>query len=127
VTATTVATTGKRQAFRDIRRQLQEAELTNPGVQRLLLEELERADTECEILQGYVQRYYEADKRAAVLEERLRSQTAFEVLFGVGVSLGSAIIGLSPSLWDVTSKGPIALAVGIVLVARSTVARIVKR
>src|SRR5690242_19229632 len=41
---TTVAPTGKRQAFRDIRRQLQEQELSNPGVQKLLLEELETAD-----------------------------------------------------------------------------------
>jgi hypothetical protein len=124
---TSVAITGKRQAFRDIRRQLQEQELGNPGVQKLLLEELETADTRCEILEAYVDRFHQADKRAGVLEEKLRSQTAFEILFGAGVGLGCAIVGLAPLFWDATSKGPIALAVGILLVIGATVARIVKQ
>jgi hypothetical protein len=123
----TVAPTGKRQAFRDIRRQLQEQELSNPGVQKLLLEELETADSRCEVLEGYVDRFHESDKRAAVLEEKLRTQTAFEILFGVGVGLGCAIIGLAPLFWDSTVKGPIILAVGVLLVAGSAAARIVKQ
>ena len=124
---TAVATTGKRQAFRDIRRQLQEQELSNPGVQKLLLEELETADARCEILDAFVERFHVADKRAAVLEEKLRTQTAFEILFGVGVGLGCAIMGLAPLFWDATSKGPITLVVGFLLVAGSTIARVVKQ
>lgn len=126
-TSTTIATTGKRQAFRDIRRQITEADLANPGVMRLVLENLERADAECEILSGFVDRYYAADKQAAVLNEKLRTQTALEVLFGIGVGLGGAIVGITPLFWDGTSKGPITLAVGLLLVGGSTVARIVKR
>lgn len=124
---TTVAPTGRRQAFRDIRRQLQEAELASPGVQKLLLEDLERAESECDVLQGYVERYHQADKRAAVLEERLRTHTAVEILFGVGISVGSAIIGFVPSLWDASAKGPVALALGVLLVGGASIARIVKR
>src|SRR5579862_4205230 len=78
-TTLTVSTSGKRQAFRDIRRQLQETELGNPGVQKLLLDELETAESECEVLQGYVDRYHEADKKAAILEERLKTHTALEI------------------------------------------------
>lgn len=123
---TTVPITGKRQAFRDIRRQLQEAELSSPGVQKLLLEDLERAESECDVLEGYVQRYHEADKRAAIFEERLRTQTAMEILFAVGISLGGVLIGLAPSLWN-SAKGPVVLSIGFVLVIGSAVARIVKR
>jgi hypothetical protein len=122
-----IATTGKRQAFRDIRRELQEQELSSPGVQKLLLEELENADARCEILEAYVERFHEADKRAAVLEEKLRTQTAFDILFVVVVGLGCAIVGLTPLFWDTTSKGPITLVVGLLLVAGATGARIVKR
>jgi hypothetical protein len=123
----TVATTGKRQAFRNIRRQIEEADLGNPGVQRLLLNMVEEGDARCDFLESYVDRYHEVDKRAAVLNEKLRTQAAVEIFFGVGVSVGSAIIGFVPSLWDQTSKGPIALSVGIVLIAGSIAARIVKR
>jgi len=57
-------------------------------VQKLLLEDLERAEAECETLEGYVERYHDADKRAAVLEEKVQAVTALEIMFGVGVGLG---------------------------------------
>lgn len=125
--AATVATTGKRQAFREIRRELTDAELASPGVQKLLLDNLDRAESDCEVLQAYVERFHEADKRAAVLQEKLRTETAFEILFTVGVGIGCAIIGLAPSFWDQSAKGPIALAVGIVLVTGSAAARVYKK
>jgi hypothetical protein len=123
----TVAPTGKRHAFRDIRRQLEDGDLASPGVQKLLLEDLERAESECEILQGYIDRYHEADKRAAVLEERLRTQTALEIMFGVGVGLGGAILGLAPLFWDKQPQGALAMVVGFLLVIGATIGRVVKR
>jgi hypothetical protein len=126
-TPPTVAPTGKRQAFRDIRRQLQETELANPGVQRLLLEDLERAEGQCDILQGYVTRYHEADKRSAILEEKLRTQTAIEIFFGVGLGVGCMMLGLVPSIWDATFKGPVFLITGIMLVVGAVGARVIKR
>jgi hypothetical protein len=124
---TTVAAVGRRQSFRAIRRELQEAELTNPGVQRLILEDLETAESECEAIREYVERYHEADKRAAVLEEKLRTHAALEILFAVGLGMGFAIVGLAPYFWDGTLRGPAALLVGAVLIIGSVAARIVKR
>ena len=118
---------GRRQALRDLRRQLTDQDLTSPGAQKLLLDELERVDAECELLRGYVTRFHDADKRAAVLEERLRTQTALEVAFGVGVGVGGAIVGLAPSFWASPPRGYIALGVGLLLVLGGTVARVVKR
>jgi hypothetical protein len=123
----TVAPTGKRQAFRDIRRQIGEQDLANAGVQRMLLDELEQAESECESLRGYVDRYHDADKRAAVLEERMRTQTAIEVLFGVGVGVGGTVLGLTPVFWDKQPQGALMLVVGLILVIGSTIARVVKR
>src|SRR5436189_6276378 len=86
------AATSHRQAFRDLRRQLSDEDLKSPGVQKLLLDELERSEAQCEVLAGYVERFHAADKRAAILEERSRTSIALEVIFGVGVGVGCAIM-----------------------------------
>ena len=119
--------TGRRQALRDLRRQLTDEELASPGVQKLLLDDLQRADSECDLLSGYVARFHDADKRAAVLEERLRTQTALEVAFGVGVGLGGAMMGLAPGLWTTPPYGTLAFTVGLLLMLGAIVARVIKR
>jgi len=118
---------GRRQALRDLRRQLSDDELTSPGVQKLLLDALEQADAKCEELAGYLARFHEADKRAAVLEEKLRTQTALEIAFGVGTGLGGAIVGLAPVFWNQQPQGYIVLVVGCLLIVGSVIARAVKR
>ena len=118
---------GRRQALRDLRRELTNEDLASPGVQKMLLDELARADGDCELLNGYVTRFHDADKRAAVLEEKLRAQTALEIAFGVGVGLGGAIMGLAPSLWDKDPFGYLALIVGSLLIIGASVARVYKR
>lgn len=122
-----VPASGRRQAFRDIRRQLTDEDLANPGVQRIILDELERADEQCEVLQTYVNRFHDADKRAAILEVSARNQRAIDVFFGVGVGLGGTLMGLAASVWQEGWLGLIVLAVGIVLVLGAVVARAVKR
>jgi hypothetical protein len=124
----TIAATGTRQAFRDIRRQLQEADLASPGVQKLLLDDLERAEAHNNILEGYIERYHQADKRAAVLEERLKSEKTIEIMFGVGISVGSALVGAAPSFWEQPHyAGPVVLSLGGLLIVGSIFARIVGR
>jgi len=124
--ATTVAPTGRRQAFRDIRRQLTDADLVTPGVQKLVLDELERADSECEQLRGYLERYYEAEKRAAILEEKLKPSRAIDLFFGVGVGIGSAIMGLAPTFWSTQPQGLLCLALGAALIIGATIGKFLK-
>jgi hypothetical protein len=93
----------------------------------MLLDELERADADCERLGSYVERFHDADKRAAILEERERTQTAIEVLFGVGVGLGGGIMGVAPAFWSNQPAGWLALVLGFLLVVGASVARIIKR
>ena len=125
--AVPVPASGRRQAFRDIRRQLTDDDLANSGVQRLILDELERADEQCEVLQTYVSQFHEADKRAAILEITARSEKTVEILFGVGVGLGGTLIGLTPSVWQEGYSGIIVLAVGVVLVVGAVLARVVQQ
>ncbi len=92
------ATTGRGQAFRNLVRELSDTDLLSPGSIKLLLELNNRAESECEELRGYVQRFHEADKRAAVFEEKLGAQKAVDILYTVGVAIGTLIVGLSVSL-----------------------------
>ena len=127
IPVSTVPPSGGRKAFRDIRRQLSDDDLTSPGVQKLILDELERTETDCDALRGYVERYHEADKRAAILESRLVTQTALEILFAVGIAAGGILIGLAQPLWAQGALGQIVLGIGAILVVSSAVARIIRR
>jgi len=117
---------GKRFALSELRRTLTEEELKNPGVIKLILDELARVDTECDSFRGYVDRFHDADKKAAVLEEKQKAVTSIEIAYGVGMALGGAVIGLSPSFWGKESQGIIALVVGAVLIIGAAIMRLKK-
>lgn len=119
--------TGRRQAFRDLRRQLTDEDLRSAGVQKLLLDDLERAETRCESLSSYVDRFHTADKQAAVLEERIKTDKASEISFGVGIGLGGAVMGLAPLFWNEQPRGWLALGIGVALIIGATITRAVRR
>jgi hypothetical protein len=117
-TTTTVATSGKREAFKAIARQLSQTDLSNPGVQKMLLEDLDRAEAQLEILEGFRDRFHEANTRAAVLREKLQTETALELLATSCFCLGGAAIG--------SNKGGLILVLGIGLILGAVAAKIVR-
>lgn len=119
--------TGRREAFRDLGRRLTNEDLASPGVQRLLLDECDRSQAEIEVLTGYRDRFHDVDKEAAVLREQVRAVTAIEIMFGAGVALGGAIMGLAPLFWENQPRGILVLAVGFLLILGAVIGRIVKK
>lgn len=94
----------------------------------MLLDRVDSAELECGDLKAFVSLYHEADKKAAVLEEKLKRTTAVEILCGAGFSLGGILIGVAPSLFDTHPfGGSTVLITGAVFVALSTVARFFQR
>ena len=123
--ALSVASSGRRQVFRDLKRSLTEEELSNPGTQKLILEMLANAEDDRDEYRSYVSRFYGADKQVAILGEQLRANKLNEIMFLVGFGVGCAIIGLAPYLWNpATMYGQFCLAVGAVLAAGFTFARV---
>jgi len=123
-----VPTTGRRQALRNIRRQLTEEELAQTGTQKMLLEMLEEVETQKEGLKSYVTSFHEADKRAAILGEKLNTDRSVEIFFGVGVGLGGTILGLAPSFWTTnTLYGILCSILGLGLIVGSCIGRAVKK
>jgi hypothetical protein len=120
--------TGQRVAFKDLKRQLTPDELSNTGTQKLILDALicaeeERNDLKAE-LKIIVSKYHDADKLASVLDQKLKTNKANEVLFGVLVGFGCGCIGLAPFFWDNKVQGIIALTLGVVATVIGTLCRI---
>jgi hypothetical protein len=125
--APTAATSGRR-SFRDIRRQLTEDELTQPGVQKLLIEDFERAEAECETLRSFVEKFHDADKQIGVLQEKLKTEKALEIATGVGLAGGGSIVSLAPSIWAInTFAGIAAVVVGVLFVGGAIATKVVQR
>jgi hypothetical protein len=123
-----VPANGRRPALQHLGRYLDDGDLAHPGVQKMLLDRVDSAELECSDLRGFVERYHEADKRAAVLEAQLRTSTAFEVLSGAGFALGGVLVGVGPSLFDTHfGVGLLVMGCGLLFMAASILGRIVHK
>ena len=108
-----------RQALSKVQRELSEEEIGSPAVQRMLLDELERLETEAIELREFKDRFHTADKDAAVLRERLRASPPRDG----SLAVGAALLGLAPSLWSVPPVGWIVVALGVVLMVLAVLAK----
>lgn len=111
--------------YANVRRELSEDELMSPAVQRLLLNDHDRMERECERLKSYEEEFHKCDKKVAVLEEKLKKSAASEILYTCCVSIGSILAGISGIYWS--NKGWILLCIGVALVIGSVIYKIVKK
>lgn len=84
---------GRRQSFGKVRRELTEDELGSSGVQKMMLDELDRMDGAETELKTISQKYYDTQSSLAVAEEKLKTHHAFDVLSTGTVAIGSLIFG----------------------------------
>jgi hypothetical protein len=117
---TTAPSSGKRQSFRNIARQLDEKELCHPGTVKLIVENLEHADAEWDDLRTFVERFHDADKTSAVLQEKLKTEKAVEIAFGVGVGIGCSMISIGICVWEKGYLGVLLSIFGAICVCLST-------
>ena len=116
-----------RRTLSRVRRELSEEELTSPAVQRMLIGEIERLDEERAELIDYRERFYGAERRAAILEEKTKASIASDIIFGTCLTVGAAAIGYAPATWTQQPTGWIFLILGGLLIIGGTIARGVKK
>jgi hypothetical protein len=114
-------------AFSRLKRELSDEELSSPGVQKLLLDYLAQADDENATLKSYRDRFHDADKRNGVLEEKLKTNAATEMISVGSLAVGAAALGYAPSLWSTPHGGLFALAFGTVLIVVGILAKVIRR
>lgn len=115
-----------RRALASVKRELTDEELASPGVQKLLLDMLQRAEEENAALKPFRDKYYEADKQKGILEEKLKLHVAFEVISTAGIAVGAAAIVFAPFAWAHEPDGAIALGFGIVCTIGGIVAKVIR-
>jgi hypothetical protein len=116
-----------RRSFSKLRRELSDEELSSPAVQRMLLDEIDRLDKQVSELEQYRKSFYDADKRAAVLEQRTIRSLSSDIMFAICLSVGAAALGYAPALWQHQPTGIISVAFGAILIIGSAVARLILR
>ena len=113
-----------RSAFKNLRRELTEDELASPAIQRMLIDEIERLEEENIDLKEAQNLYHEADKRSAVLEEKLKDRLGQEIMYGSCLAVGAAAMGYAPAIWGPGRlTGLIFIALGAILIIAVIISR----
>jgi hypothetical protein len=114
-------------ALSGIRRDLTDEELSTPGARKLLIDRLDQTEMQVVELKEFRDRFYTADKQVAVLMEKIKQDTAAEVLYGVVLSVGAILVGLTPSTWRTQPFGWISLLAGVALIIVAVILKGVRK
>lgn len=95
----------RRSFLRGAKRDLTNEELSSPVVIRFLLDEADKLERECESLRSTTRDYYAIRESLAVLKEKEKKSTTIEVLTTACLTVGSAGVGASKILIDVSIYG----------------------
>ncbi len=116
-----------RRALGNVRRELSEKELSSPGARRLLLDNVDRLEDEVATLRQVEENFHDVDKRAAILEEKLKASVAVDVMFGVALSVGFGLIGIVSNIWDKKPYNIIIVILASVLIVGGIAVKVLKR
>lgn len=124
-------TNKRRNAFSNLKRELTDEDLKSPGTLRLILRDLDNYE-ECKSqLDKYKSMFHEKDKDNAVLETKLGASNGFDILYSVMLSLGSALMGMVPSIQNkdgnVYYMSVVVGAIGLVVLLSGILTRLFKK
>ena len=92
----------------------------------MLIDEIERLDSERIDLSSFRTNFHEADKRAAVLDEKFKGKIAIDIIHVACITVGAAALGYAPSIWQNQPTAWLAAIFWVVLVIAGLVAKAVK-
>lgn len=116
-----------RKAFSKLATELTDEELSSPGVQKMLLAEISRLESAVIYSESFKDKYHVADKDREVLKQKEKTFIFSEILYSVSLTLGAALIGLTPSIKASEVSPAIIGIVGFLLVGGAIVAKVVKK
>jgi len=116
----------RRKALATAHRELSDEELSSPAVQKLLLDEIDRIESENNDLLEYRSKFHEVDKKVAVLEQQGKQKIVTEIISMTCTTIGAAALGYSRVLWSDQPTAYIAIAFGSILVICGIIAKVIK-
>lgn len=119
-----------RKAFSKLAVELTDEDLQSQGVQKLLLAEISRLENEALQADSYRAKFNKSDKECAVLKEKGKKVVFSEILYSVSLTLGAALLGLTPSI-KADAASPISPSligiIGVLLIIGAVVAKVVRK
>ena len=116
----------KAKAYSSLRRDLSEKELVNIGSVNLMIDEIDRLQSEVGDLTAVRASFHEIDKKHAVLEEKVAAYKLAEILYSVSISVGALMVGAAISLWEHHSYGVGCLIAGLTLWVAGTATKLIR-
>ncbi len=107
--------------FSRLKRGLTESDWKNSGARKLILDRIERTESELLELKEYRSRFHDKDKEAAVLRQEMQQLKKADKLSDFCLSAGGVWIGLCTFLFDkgLWALGLVACLIGLVLLVWS--------
>jgi VIT1/CCC1 family predicted Fe2+/Mn2+ transporter len=127
--ALSVASTGPgQQIFKLVTQTVTDDELVNNLTAiKLIIDRLYAAEAHRDEYKQFVTAYYASNNQVGMLKVELRTNLANEIMFGAGLTLGGAVIGLVPYFWAKDNDhlaGGICIAGAILLFVGAIVGRL---
>jgi hypothetical protein len=115
-----------RKALARVQRELSQEDLASPGVQKMLIEELDRAEEENIELKVFQEKFHSADKDLAVSKQKIKGWTAMEIVSTGCIAAGAAAFAYAPEAAKTQYGGWIAVGFGGVLTAIGIAAKAIR-
>lgn len=116
----------RRKAYSNMRREISDKEFSSPVVVRFLADEIDRLEDELLEYKKYRREFHDADKKVALLGEKIKTQKALDIISIGCLTSGGALLGLAPKMWDSQPSGIIMAIAGTVLIVLGVFAKVVK-
>ena len=114
--------------FAKLRTELTDEDLASSGVQKMLLAEITRLESEVISTSNYQDKFYKADKESAILIEKQKTFVLVEVLYSTSLTLGAVLLGFSPSVKMNEVIQPWMIGgIGILLIIGAIVTKVFKK
>jgi hypothetical protein len=117
--------TGRR-SLSKLRRELSEEELASSGVQKVLLDEIDRLETDNSKMISLQEDYQKISIDLARLKEKYKNNSSMDIIHIACISLGGISAGYAPSVWNSQPTGWIALIIGVILISVGISAKAIK-
>jgi hypothetical protein len=105
----------KPKSYETLKRRLSEKELMNIGSVNLMIDDIERMESELVELRQLRSQFHDKDKQHAILVEKLAAYKLSELSDNISISLGALLVGSAKALWTVDYFGIVALIGGLAL------------
>ena len=116
-----------RKAFSKLAVELSDEDLKSQGVQKLLLAEISRLENAAVHAENYREKFNKSDKECAVLKEKGKQVVFSEILYSVSLTLGAALLGLTPPIKAEGVSPEVIGGIGAILIIGAVVAKVIRK